>query len=104
MQTYIASCVAALSDSAALYNVNDLNVLRPNEQISFDCHFISTGMAHRPNQEKSTIEPTLQEDFVSFLVAARQNPVKQYLLCSSVSYFWFLVNYCCESHHLVSTK
>ena len=45
MQTYIASCVAALSDSAALYNVNDLNVLRPNEQISFDCHFISTGAA-----------------------------------------------------------
>ena len=49
-QTYIALCVVALSASAAICVTIDLFALSLNNEISFDCRFIYTGVVHRPIQ------------------------------------------------------
>ena len=51
MQTYIASCVAALSASDAIYNLDDLYEFTSNKQLSIDCRFIPTSVMHHPNSD-----------------------------------------------------
>ena len=96
-QTYITSCVAAHSVSAAIYVIDDLSQLTFNKHLSFDCRFISTDVVHRPIQ--IVIQPLnqLRRRLCVNLGGSKKHSVKQYLLWSLVNQnFGSLFLYCCE--------